>query len=66
MSLILSVVAATSLRALEVLLAALFPGMPRYAIVRRIARFVAGAPRAPTDSPGPRCKLLPQACSALL
>lgn len=43
-SLILSVVAATTLRALEVLLSALFPGMPRYAIVRQLARFIAGAP----------------------
>ncbi|KAK9835397.1 hypothetical protein WJX81_006998 [Elliptochloris bilobata] len=41
-SLILSVVAATSLRALEVLLGALFPDMPRYAIVRKLARFLAG------------------------
>ena len=45
-SLILSVVAATTLRTLEVLLGALFPGMPRYAIVRQLTRFIAGAPGA--------------------
>jgi len=45
-SVILSVVAATSLRAFEVLLAAMFPGMPRYAIVRQLVRFASGASRA--------------------
>ena len=44
-SVILSVIAATSLRAFEVLLAAMFPGMPRYAIVRQLVRFASGAPR---------------------